>query len=158
MRAKDLTGQQFGRLAVIRATNKRGGGHIIHLCLCDCGKLTEVRGNDLQGGKTQSCNCYQKERVTKHAEIHTRMYRTWQNMKSRTRNQNCKDYRWYGKRGIKVCDEWLNDYVVFRSWALTNGYTLELTIDRIDNDGNYNPDNCQFITRSENVKKAFQKI
>jgi len=88
----------------------------------------------------------------------TRLYQTWCAMKNRCFNPSLPDYRYYGAKGIEVCNSWINDYKAFREWALDNGYGDTLTIDRIKNDGNYCPENCQFLTRSENAKKQWRHL
>jgi hypothetical protein len=93
--------------------------------------------------------------VTYHGGTYTRLFKTWEGMKQRCYNRNCKEYKYYGARGIVICDEWLDDFATFRDWALANGYTDKLTIDRKNNKLPYEPDNCQFLTKSENVKKQW---
>lgn len=90
----------------------------------------------------------------KHGESFTRLYRTWAGMKARCNNKFSSNFKYYGGRGIFVCQEWEADFTNFRNWALSHGYTDTLTIDRIKNDGNYEPSNCQWLTKSENTRKA----
>ena len=158
---KDLTGQKFGRLTVIEKTTKRSPhGEIIWKCRCKCGNITEVRGSNLLGGHTKSCGCLYKETREKHGDAkkgeRARLYNIWIMIKDRCYNPNNRAYKWYGGRGIKVCEEWENNYPAFKTWALANGYKEGLTIDRIDNDGDYCPGNCQWITRAENAKKRWR--
>lgn len=163
---KDLTGQRFERLFVIKPTDQRKSGCIVWLCRCDCGNLIYTTTNHLTMGDTKSCGCLNREKASertirrnyKHGEGQTRgsvirLYRIWLNMKSRCLNSNVPSYRFYGKKGISVCFEW-HEYLPFKTWALTNGYANNLTIDRINHKGNYEPDNCQWITASENSKKS----
>ena len=121
--------------------------------MCDCGRETIVAQSSLRSGVTQSCGCLMRElsskRATKHGGRKTRLYRIWDNMKSRCSNPTKGNYKEYGGRGIKVCEEWLHDFAAFRDWALANGYDDALTIDRIDNDKGYSPDNCRWITQAE---------
>lgn len=120
------------------------------LCRCDCGKETISASSNLRRGVSASCGCVR----IKHHGKNTSLYRTWGQMKSRCSNTKAPCWKRYGGRGIKVCDEWINDFAAFRTWALANGYKPGLTIDRVDNDGNYAPENCQWLTLSENSKKV----
>lgn len=150
----DLTGQRFGRLTVIeRAENK---GHMTRwLCLCDCGNTTISQAANLRGGKTVSCGCFRYDRVRevcgKHDGRGTRLYRIWKNMNSRCRCKSSSQYKDYGGRGISVCEEW-RDFRIFQQWALANGYHEKLSIDRIDVNGNYTPDNCKWSTAKEQCR------
>jgi len=163
----DLTGKRFGMLKVITRGKDRvnpcGRTNVTWLCICDCGKRKEILSNSLIGKRTQSCGCMQKAAVTRHGDNSsnksTRLYKVWADMLSRCRNKNTKYYHRYGGRGITVCKEWL-DYLVFKEWALANGYKGNLTIDRRNNDGNYEPSNCRFITIQEQQwnKSANRKV
>ena len=157
----NLVNKRFGRLKVISKTKYRNSGNIIWLCECDCGQFTMVAGGNLMSEGIKSCGCLQKEMsLKKHFIKHgdakhinrNPIYNVWNEMKYRCNNPNHYAYKWYGARGIGVCNEWL-DYSTFKIWALNNGYKSGLSIDRIDNDGDYEPSNCQFITRSENTRK-----
>ena len=160
----DLTGQRFGRLTAIIPTEKRRGRCVIWLCRCDCGNLTEVSLDDLRREHTKSCGCLHREisqkrsgnlsHLYKHGRTRTRLYRIWNHMKDRCLNPNHIKYHRYGGRGINVWPEWKGNFVAFKFWAILSGYQNNLTIDRIDNDGNYEPDNCQWITRAENARKG----
>jgi len=167
---KDLTNQRFSRLTVIKYTEKRQNGSVIWLCKCDCGNFKEAKTHELNRHGVQSCGCLHREITSKrlrsrrgklnasykHGESHpkTKLYYIWVGIKQRCFNPKSREYKYYGKRGIIVCSEWRNNYLIFKTWALANGYQEGLTIDRIDNNGNYEPSNCQFITRSENVGKS----
>lgn len=155
---KDLANQRFGRLIVLYSTGERAKNEqIVWLCRCDCGNLIKTRNFNLVYGHTQSCGCLQRERTSKanfkHGDTKSRPYAIWRRIRDRCSNPNDFNYKWYGGRGISVCEEWANSYIVFKTWAMANGYKDNLTIDRINNMGNYEPSNCQWITQSENSSK-----
>lgn len=150
-KCKDLSGKKFGRLTVLYRIYNHNRTKTYWLCICDCGNLREVRSDALIGGVTKSCGCLQKEKVkqnmTKHGKHKTRLYRIFNHMKARCYNEHYKRYYDYGGRGITVCDEWRNDFMTFYNWAMNSGYNEHLTIDRINNDGNYEPSNCRWSDR-----------
>lgn len=168
-RFKDLTGQVFGKLTVIGISKKVQSGkrkRYYWQCKCECGNFKVVSSEHLKSGNTKSCGCLQKEmaqlrgykskigeRSRKHGDFGTKLYGVWAGMKRRCQNPNTKYYADYGGRGIKVCDEW-QDYERFKIWALSSGYFEGLSIERKDVNGNYCPDNCEWIPlKAQNQNK-----
>lgn len=148
----DLTGKRFGKLTVIGFSHFKGS-HSFWNVKCDCGLEKVIRARQLTSGDTKSCGCIGK--FSKRYKLdNDRIYRMWNHMLSRCYNKNDSSYYRYGERGIIVCDEWKNSYHTFREWAINNGYSDELSIDRIDNDGNYNPNNCKFSTAKEQMNNT----
>ena len=148
---KDLTGMKFGRLTVMRLDRERTKRKTYWFCECECGNIKSVRSDSLQCGAILSCGCLKKEQdrvnLTKnhsHKMSGTRLYETWCGMKRRCNNPNDKRYDRYGGRGISVCEEWESSFETFMKWAYSNGYKDNLLIDRINNDGNYEPSNCRW--------------
>jgi len=158
----NLKGQKFGRLIAIEALAKREFRGVVWLCKCDCGSYVEVVSNKLRQGNTKSCGCLNKERVIEVNKIHghaankmkTPTYSTWGALKSRCNNPNDKRYDYYGGRGITVCKRWLRSFENFLEDM--GERPKDSTIDRIENDGGYEPDNCRWATREKQIRNSRQ--
>ena len=152
---KDLIGKKINQLMIIELLPYMQGHGRRCVARCDCGTVKEYIIDNIKRGRTVSCGCHRVE-VSKaknyiHGESHLPLNNRWKGIKQRCYNPRCGCYKYYGARGIRMCDEWRNDYTAFRDWALSNGYKEALQIDRIDNDGNYEPSNCRWVTPSENM-------
>lgn len=151
----DLIGKRFGRLVVIDRAENAKNGSTRWVCRCDCGNIKTVQRSNLMSGDIKSCGCLRKEVTSKlnkkHGQAGTRLHHIWIGMKQRCSNPKHKSYADYGGRGIKVCAEW-EDFKNFYGWAINNGYQDGLEIDRIDNNEDYRPDNCRWVTRKVNSR------
>lgn len=156
----EMEGERYGRLLVIKYSGNKGS-KASWLCLCNCGNRTVVVSSNLRNGHTQSCGCLMVERTLETNITHgnflegkqTRLYAIWAGIKRRCLNSNVKIFKYYGGHGIKLCKSWMA-FENFRDWAIIHGYAENLSIDRVNNDGDYCPENCRWITRSENARKG----
>ena len=158
---KDLTGIRFGNLVAIERAGKTEWGNVLWKCQCDCGKKRVVPSGKLLSHRVSNCGCRTSELKRKNAEKHgltsynikPRTFIIWNGMKARCLNTKSISYKNYGGRGITICKEWMS-FENFHNWAMQNGYSDDLQIDRIDNNGNYEPSNCRWVTREENSQNC----
>ena len=160
-------GDRFYKLTVVTriedSVSEKGRHRSRYLCKCDWGKEKIVFGENLTGGKTKSCGCFQKEQASKanttHGDTDSRLYNVWSAMKRRCFNSEVPEYHLYGGRGITMCDDWRDNYGSFRNWAYANGYDAnakrgDCTIDRIDVNGNYEPSNCRWVSQKAQMNNV----
>lgn len=171
-KAIDLTGERFGRLTVIKKSDRDSSNKILWECKCDCGTITKARTNSLTSGHTSSCGCFNKEisskkaiemsgekhpnfthgHTTKANDFYSRTYKSWRAMKARCLNQNHKHYKFYGGKGIKICDRWLGKYGFDNFLKDMGERPVGKTLDRIESNGNYERSNCRWATPKEQAQ------
>lgn len=163
--ASEIIGNRYGRLTVVSFSHINKYRSKCYVCRCDCGNIKVINRNDLRSGRTLSCGCYKAERSS---ETHsgqgnshyidgrgaTKLYRLWHGMIERCEDPKHISFKYYGGKGIAICDEWRADFNAFRQWAVVNGYKEGLSIDRKNTSENYSPGNCEWVTRSENTARG----
>lgn len=164
---KIKVGEKFGMLTLledlgVKEVGNKGRRLRVGLFQCECGNIKEIMTSKVKNGSTISCGCYHKKMVgdlfRTHGHRNHPLYRTWGDMYTRCTNPKADSYCYYGERGIKVCDEWRDDFMSFYNWAMDNGWEKGLQIDRIDVEGDYEPNNCQFITQAENCSTGKRRM
>ena len=169
-RIKDITNQRFGNLTALKYVGSNKDKKAMWECKCDCGNTYVTTGKSLRLNLTTSCGCMKIQRAIQlgkknktHGKTKTRLYNIWHGMKKRCRTESDTNFKYYGGKGISVCDEWVNSFESFEDWSIKNGYSENLTLDRINPEGNYEPDNCRWAdwvtqgnNRSNNVFIMFE--
>lgn len=156
----EKAGHKFGKWVVIDSHIIKGNNKCPYLlCRCECGVERYVIRTNLRGNRSTMCrSCSNKAINTTHGLREHPLYYVWGSIISRTSNKKCKNYHNYGLRGITLCDDWRRDFKSFFNWCISHGYKEKLEIDRIDNDGNYEPSNCRFVNRSRNQRNKRSNV
>ena len=156
-----FVGEKFCRLTVLSISAEESGSVVWFNVKCDCGTIKKVRASLALSGRTKSCGCLCREATSiankKHGASRTPLHNIWKTMRQRCNNCTSVGFRWYGARGVHICEEW-DDFLTFSSWAFKNGYSEGLSIDRIDPRKPYSPANCRWVSRSENSGRVNQVI
>lgn len=157
---RDLRSEKFGRLTPIEYIK---GYPAKWVCICDCGNRTTVNQGNLVSGSTKSCGCLNKStlvsRSTRHGQSGTKLYNVYYHIIHRCEDRNHRAFKYYGGKGVKMCDEWRSDFMAFFNWSAKNGYKEGLSIDRIDSSGDYEPNNCRWVTATHNNRnRDFVKL
>ena len=153
---KDISGNKINSWNVLKYSHKNKRNSAMYICQCECGEIKIIEGTTLTNNRSNSCGCKKNYNI-KHGmsnknnknEIERKLYRKWEAIKQRCYNSKNISYKNYGALGVKVCKDWLDDFYNFYKWSIKSGYEVGLTIDRIDSNGDYEPDNCRFLTHSE---------
>lgn len=160
MGTEGLAGKRFGRLLVV-GPSRRVKGYVQWRCICDCGEGRWVDVYNLRSGHTKSCGCLHREIASKinatHGGTGTRLHNVWRSMLQRCSNPNLAVYKYYGGKGVRVCEEW-RDFGCFRRWAERGGYRKGLTIDRVNSDGDYSPANCRWVSLRHNIARPHRRL
>lgn len=149
-----MVGKTFGLLTVLSFSHLNENRRAVWICRCGCGREHSAPGYSLRAGTIKSCGCWKNRRRTIHGACYSKLYSIWKEMRKRCHRPSNPHFERYGGRGISVCKEWYGSFLIFRDWALSHGYSEGLTIDRKDNDGNYEPSNCQWLTRPDHSRKT----